>query len=126
MANKELIDYVKKCADDGFGEAAIRKACADAGWKDDEVSEAFKIIKGGEKKEECAAASAGGAAAASKPGILSQLKAKLPKWDWPVWGAAALVLITVLLLAYAFTSCKYYPASTGLIPLDGPKCWILG
>jgi len=125
MANKELIDYVKKCADDGFGEAAIRKACADAGWKDDEVSEAFKIIKGGEKKEEGAAAASAAGAAASKPDILSQLKAKLPKWNWTIWGAVALAVIVVLLLAYAFTSCTHYPAETGLIPVEGPKCWII-
>ncbi|MFH0834765.1 MAG: hypothetical protein V1881_00270 [Candidatus Micrarchaeota archaeon] len=124
MANKELIDYVKKCADDGFGEAAIRKACADAGWKDDEVSEAFRIIKGGgEKKEEGAAAVS--SPGASKADFLSQIKAKLPKWNWAVWGAVALVLIVVLLLAYAFTSCTQYPAETGLLPIEGPKCWII-
>ncbi|VVB67901.1 Uncharacterised protein [Candidatus Norongarragalina meridionalis] len=122
MANKELIDYVKKCMDDGFGEAAIRKACADAGWKDDEVSEAFKIIKGGDEKKE-------GAAAAAKPvagkDFLSQLKAKLPKWNWTIWGAIAVALIVLLLLAYAFSSCRTYPAETGLLPVEGPKCWII-
>ena len=121
MANKELIDYVKKCADDGFGEAAIRKACADAGWKDDEVSEAFKIIKG-EAKEAAVAAKP---AAAGKSDFFSQLKAKLPKWNWTIWGAVVLVLIVMLLLAYAFTSCRQYPAETGLIPVEGPKCWII-
>ena len=125
MANRELIVYAKKCLDDGFGEAAIRKACADAGWKDEEVTEAFRIMKaGGEKKEEGAAAVS--SPGASKAGFLPQLKFKLPKWNWAIWGAIALVLIALLLVAFAFATCKQYSAEAGLLPLEGPKCWIIG
>lgn len=45
MPNQNLINYIKESKEKGFPDKEIRKALLDAGWKKEDVSKGFKVVR---------------------------------------------------------------------------------
>ncbi len=99
MVAREAVEYAKKCFADGFSDAEVSKALADAGWPDKEVGEAIKKAQG----KVVESSPVGGPGGGGLEGVAERIR----EFAWPGLAGLAIGLAGILLWVWGLTSCEH-------------------
>ncbi len=104
--SEEAVEYAKKCFADGFSDAEVSKALADAGWPEGEVKEAVSKAKGVSVGEP-----------SGESGQQSSFVETFKSLSWAGDSALAVGIAAVLVWIYAFVACDHCLKVEGYVGL---------